>query len=77
MKPLSDVGPPTRKVRTVRNTNGDHATIYREELETLDTREELLALLRSKKVDVKKVMKTLDYEAQLEQLQVELVKLQR
>ncbi|MCA8962004.1 MAG: polyphosphate kinase 2 [Planctomycetes bacterium] len=63
--------------RPLRDEHGDRAVIYREEVETLDTREELLALLREKKVNVNKVMKTLEYEGQLEQLQVELVKLQR
>lgn len=73
-KPDPENSSPERPIRT---KSGDRVTIYREELETLDTREELLGLLRKKKVNVKKVLSTLDYEAQLEQLQVELVKLQR
>lgn len=50
--------------------------ITKEELEQLNSKEGLLHLLRSKKINVKKLLKTLDYEEELEQLQIELLNLQ-
>lgn len=47
-----------------------------QELQGVGTKEELLALLKNNKVDVQKVLDTFEYEQQLVDLQVELVKLQ-
>lgn len=48
-----------------------------EELEAVNSREGLLKLLDTKKVNVKKALVKLRYEQDLEQLQIALVKLQR
>jgi polyphosphate kinase 2 (PPK2 family) len=48
-----------------------------EELEAVNSREGLLKLLDTKKVNVKKALIKLRYEQELEQLQIALVKLQR
>jgi polyphosphate kinase 2 len=50
--------------------------ITTEELEEINSKEGLLHLMRSKEINVKKLLKTLDYEAELEQLQIELLNLQ-
>jgi len=47
------------------------------ELQALNTSKGLVELCRNKNIDIKKVLKTLEYEAELEALQVELIKLQR
>ena len=47
-----------------------------EQLEEVGNRKDLLHLLRENKVDLKSVLSNLEYEKQLEQLQIELVKLQ-
>ena len=51
--------------------------ITHEELIGLTSRKALVQLLRSKNVDVKRALRAIRYEAELRQLQVELVKLQR
>lgn len=48
-----------------------------EELSDLHSSREFIQLLRSKNVDVRRIMSAVDYENELEQLQVELVKAQR
>jgi len=48
-----------------------------EDLAQVSTRKGLVQLLRSKQVDVKRAARALQYERELRQLQVELVKLQR
>ena len=48
-----------------------------EDLERINSRRGLRALLKAKKISTTKVLRTLRYEAELEKLQVELVKLQR
>jgi len=54
-----------------------HASpITAEDLERLNSKAGLRALLRAKKIDVKKVLRTLRYEQTLRELQIELVKLQ-
>ena len=53
------------------------ATVTEEDLERINTRKGLLQLLEKKHVDIQEVRKTLLYEQELRQLQVELVKLQR
>lgn len=50
--------------------------ITKEDLKRLNTQEGYLALLRSKNVNIKKLLKTLRYEEELDQLQVELLKMQ-
>ncbi len=47
-----------------------------DELSLINSKEGMLKLLKSKKINVKKVLKTLKYEKELDQLQVELLKLQ-
>lgn len=64
------------KNRLLRTKGGNPVVLDVEELEKIDTRDELLTLLRKKKVKVKKALAILEYESQLEQLQIELVKLQ-
>ena len=48
-----------------------------EELENIHTKKELLAALKEKRVPFQKIEKTLLYEDELKDLQIELVKLQR
>lgn len=48
-----------------------------EELSDLHSSREFIQLLRSKNVDVRRIMSAVDYENELEQLQIELVKMQR
>ena len=48
-----------------------------EQLAKVGTKEGLLELLRQESLDTKKVVRTYDYEIELEKLQIELVKLQR
>jgi len=48
-----------------------------EDLSRINTRKGLLTLLKNKEVDLEEVRKTLLYEQELRQLQVELVRLQR
>lgn len=50
--------------------------ITKEDLERLNTKEGYLELLRSKNVNVKKLLKTLKYEETLNALQIELLKMQ-
>jgi len=50
--------------------------ITKKDLERINTKEGYLDLLRSKTVDVKKLLKTLKYEDDLNELQVELLNLQ-
>ncbi len=51
--------------------------LTQEEIENLNTRKGLKKLLASKNIDIKKVLKELEYEEELEQLQIELVKLHK
>ncbi len=51
--------------------------LTREELSDLHSSREFIQLLRSKKVSVGKIKRAIDYESQLEQLQIELVKMQK
>jgi len=48
-----------------------------DELSDLHSSREFIQLLRSKNVDVRRIMSAVDYENELEQLQIELVKMQR
>jgi len=52
-------------------------TLTDDDLIRINTRRGLLALLKRKEVDLEEVRKTLLYEQELQQLQVELVRLQR
>jgi polyphosphate kinase 2 len=54
-----------------------NVALSQEELDTISSKEGLLQLLTSKKVNVKKALIKLQYEQELEQLQIALVKLQR
>ncbi len=51
--------------------------LTQEELNSINSKQGLLQLLSSKKINVKKALIKLDYEQELEKLQIELVKLQR
>ena len=51
--------------------------LTQEELARLKSPKQLLALLQAKAVDIGKIKSLLDYEKELEKLQIELVKLQR
>ena len=51
--------------------------LTREDLSDLHSSREFIQLLRSKKVSVGKIKRAIDYESQLEQLQIELVKMQK
>lgn len=52
-------------------------TLTEDDLRRVNTRRGLLQLIKSKNIDVEEVRKTLLYEQELRQLQVELVRLQR
>lgn len=52
-------------------------TLTEDDLRRLNTRRGLLQLIKSKNIDLEEVRKTLLYEQELRQLQVELVRLQR
>ena len=51
--------------------------LTKEELSDLHSSREFIQLLRSKKVSVGKIKRAIDYESQLEKLQIELVKMQK
>ena len=53
------------------------AQLTQDELESINSREGLKQLLASKKINVKKALIKLQYEQELQKLQIELVKLQR
>jgi len=59
------------------STSTQPSPITAEDLELINSRTGLRALLREKKIDVKKVLRTLRYEATLSELQTELVRMQR
>jgi polyphosphate kinase 2 len=72
--------------RTLRRGNGGKATgliggpgrsLTEEDLRRINTRKGLIELLGNRTVDLEEVLKTLLYEQELRQLQVELVRLQR
>jgi len=52
-------------------------TLIEEDLIRLTSKQGLLQLLKSKNISAKSALRTLQYEAELRQLQIELVKLQR
>ena len=58
-------------------TKASNNALKHEDLAQVTTRKGLVQLLRSKQVDVKRAARALQYERELRQLQVELVKLQR
>ena len=68
---------PDPKLKAVPPPTKTSTTLKPEDLAQVTTRKGLVQLLRSKKVDVKRVARALQYERELRQLQVELVKLQR
>jgi len=59
------------------SSNTQPSPITVEDLELINSKSGLLTLLRDKKIDVKKVLRTLRYERTLTRLQTELVRLQR
>ena len=69
---------PEPKLKAVpRRTKTPITLLKPEDLAQVNTRKGLVQLLRSKQVDVKRAARALQYERELRQLQVELVKLQR
>jgi len=68
---------PDPKLKAVPPRTKPSSTLKPEDLAQVTTRKGLVQLLRSKHVDVKRVARALQYERELRQLQVELVKLQR
>ena len=68
---------PNPKLKAVPPRTKTSTTLKPEDLAQVTTRKGLIQLLRSKQVDVKRVARALQYERELRQLQVELVKLQR
>ncbi|MDH5295550.1 MAG: hypothetical protein OEW26_00275, partial [Nitrospirota bacterium] len=52
-------------------------TLIEEDLIRLTSKQGLLQLLKSKNISAKSALRTLQYETELRQLQIELVKLQR
>jgi polyphosphate kinase 2 len=70
--------PPARSPTGALKPIGDPAgSLTEEDLRLINTRRGLFLLLRNRNVDLQDVRKRLLYEHELEQLQVELVKLQR
>jgi len=69
--------PPERKLKALPPHTKASTTLNPEDLAQVSTRKGLVQLLRSKQVDVKRAARALQYERELRQLQVELVKLQR
>jgi len=65
------------KLKAVPPRTKTSTTLKPEDLAQVTTRKGLVQLLRSKQVNVKRVARALQYERELRQLQVELVKLQR
>lgn len=51
--------------------------LTQDDLELLNSRKGLKKLLAEKKIDIKKILKDLEYEEELEQLQIELVKMHK
>ncbi len=69
--------PAERTLKVVPTSQKTLPTLQPEDLMEVSTRKGLVRLLRSKRVDVKSAVRALQYERELRQLQVELVKLQR
>jgi polyphosphate kinase 2 len=69
--------PPKQTLKAVPPRTKASTTLKPEDLAQVTTRKGLVQLLRSKQVDVKRAARALQYERELRQLQVELVKLQR
>ncbi|MCH3882626.1 MULTISPECIES: polyphosphate kinase 2 [Tenacibaculum] len=51
--------------------------LTQQDFKSVSTNEELIALIKEKKIPFQKVEKTLEYESELKKLQIELVKLQQ
>ena len=69
--------PPERTLKALPPRAQPTPSIAPEDITNVTTRKGLLQLLRSKHVDVTRAARALQYERELRQLQVELVKLQR
>ncbi len=71
-------GPPqTSAASSEGSTDGPRPRLTEEELEKLSSNKGLVTLLRKKGISPTKALRELDYEDQLRDLQIELVKLQR
>jgi polyphosphate kinase 2 len=74
-------GMPVAQLKDVMQVSADDRSrnfeLDASDLAEVTSKEGLLALLRQKKYSVKKALKTIGYDRELERLQIELVKLQR
>ncbi|CAE7740924.1 ppk2 [Symbiodinium necroappetens] len=66
-----------REENLLGKTLKENVSLTEEELAAVNTKKGLLQLLSTKNIDVSKALATLQYERELEKLQIELVKLQR
>jgi len=73
----SDLGTVIEALRSLPQSNIPESVLSLEELSDLHSSREFIQLLRSKNVDVRRIKGAVDYENELEQLQIELVKMQR
>ena len=65
------------KLKAIPSRKKPATTLELDDLAQVTSRKGLIQLLRSKKVDIKRAARALQYEQELRKLQVELVKLQR
>jgi len=76
-KSASKKKPVAKKTKNAKAPQQLKSRLTEAELEQLSKNGGLLALLRQKRISPKKALATLHYEAELEKLQIELVRLQR
>lgn len=76
-KPSSSSKAKKKKKKKNGSKSGPLSLLPPEDLAKVGTREGLLELLRQDDLSAKKVLRTYEYELELERLQIELVKLQR
>lgn len=73
----SELGPVIEALQELPQASIPESVLSLEELSDLHSSREFIQLLRSKNVDVRRIKSAVDYENELEALQVELVKMQR
>lgn len=72
-----DIGPVLQALCELPPASMPESVLSLEELSDLHSSREFIQLLRSKNVDIRRIRAAVDYENELEKLQVELVKMQR
>lgn len=82
LPPGTEVSPDTlsavlRGIHTARRAPAPELVVSQGELSDLHSSREVIQLLRTKNVNVVRIKRAIQYEFELEQLQIELVKLQR